>query len=288
MKKLRTIIPLLVLASMTLFSFQSTAFNYAADVAYPGAKLVDSGEIHYPGVPVLYADYAKDRDAYDAVIGQSYDTTQWLETADFTNIAISWLPYDNATIDWVLVTTYWHFIPASNNYTPLMTLKLSINDKASWMSYGSTIPKTRWPYPLTETAITWNVTTLVAWTPALLKSQDVWAKIYTYTSAGETYYLDYVGLHYFWHVPWVPAGVLPEPPAPQTHPFAFGGFTVTSVFIGSLGAMGFIGMIAYPALAIYFHDSKDNKLGAFSNFIIGESMFIAMLWFSLAVVTGQI
>jgi hypothetical protein len=56
----------------------------------------------------------------------------------------------------------------------------------------------------------------------------------------------------------------------------------------SLLGIGFVGMIAYPGLAIYSYKSSDDKLSSLIAFISGETIFAGMVWFALLVLTGEI
>ena len=63
---------------------------------------------------------------------------------------------------------------------------------------------------------------------------------------------------------------------------------MSDVFMEVLAGVSFLAVIAYPALAIYSYKSTDEKLSSFSGFIIGEVIFIGLLWFALSVLSGKI
>jgi hypothetical protein len=124
----------------------------------------------------------------------------------------------------------------------------------------------------------WNVTGLRSWTGAELKDPTLFRITLMDQGVMGPVYVDYIGWHYIWQstpTPWSPGG---GPSASW----------ISSTFIVALGGVGFIGMIAYPGLAIYSYKSKDEKLNSVVGFIVGEVLFIGMLWFALSVLTGNI
>lgn len=236
--------------------------------------------------PQIGPNPCSDISARDGISKDLYyagDSAQVAENGDFTNASWSdWdeflgldyvngtQPPDNATITVVWVTAY--FMTQS----PDCYLLFSVDNKVTW--YNSD------PILAAYGPVSWNVSTLIAWTPQLLKSPQTWAKINAFPTPSTHIYLDYIGISSMWTVPY---GGGYEPPGGETTGGMIGGTWASSIVIGTLGGIGFIGMIAYPALAIYSFKSKDEKMNAVVGFIIGESLFVTLLWFALSVFTGN-
>jgi hypothetical protein len=128
----------------------------------------------------------------------------------------------------------------------------------------------------------YDLTDDYSWNASMLTSTTFLRIVLMAYGSGTSVYVDYVGLSYTWQYG-------PAPPAGGGwNPFGFGSSWMSSIFIVTLGGVGFIGMIAYPGVAIYSYKSKDEKLNSVVGFIIGEALFICMLWFALSVLTGNI
>jgi len=63
---------------------------------------------------------------------------------------------------------------------------------------------------------------------------------------------------------------------------------VVNIFILTFSFVGFVGMIAFPALAIGSRNPKEDKLGSLAGFVITECVFIAMFVFGIASALGRI
>jgi hypothetical protein len=125
-----------------------------------------------------------------------------------------------------------------------------------------------------------DLTDEYAWTASVLTNTSLIRVLILAIGTGNAVYVDYVGLSYTWQYG--------PPPPPEEDQTIFGISWTTNIFIATIGGVGFIGLIAYPALAIYSFRSKDDKLHAFVSFIFGETLFIAMLWIALLYFTGSL
>lgn len=216
----------------------------------------------------------------------SQASAQYAENGDFTNttwhdddefFGLDYIsgtqPPDNATIIIVWVTAYFM------SQSPDVYLLLSIDDRATW--YNSD------PILAAYGPISWNVTSLIAWTPQLLKSPQTWARVNCFPLGSTHYYLDYIGISSAWTVPYG-GGYVPPGEVEETGGQMMSSGWLTDIFILSLLGIGFVGMIAYPGLAIYSYKSSDDKLSSLIAFISGETIFAGMVWFALLVLTGEI
>jgi hypothetical protein len=134
-------------------------------------------------------------------------------------------------------------------------------------------------------AITWDITNLTAWTPAILKSPYLWAMITMDQEVGYYYYLDYLGFMYWWTKPgeagaWPNGTIVPHTddeiltPAFKWPSFNWSG----GQFLGLLGITGFLGLMLTPALAIWAVRSSDEKEGALLKvFVLGTFFFASLI-----------
>lgn len=214
----------------------------------------------------------------DLVTQDLYGSTgvyKWVKTNDFTDIGswvdpesnssyiepVAWMPPSDATITSVLVSA------SFTNYRPDMVLSFSVNNGSSWTSSsiisGSTEPfMGQW---------SWNVTTLATWTPALLNSTDVWARMKASPVTGFHYYLDYLGFVVYW---WAEregggsGGGTGDPGTSESRDYSF--VYTADGLIGIIGIIGFCGMIAIPALGIwtYRHNQGEGRLSIFVKMLV--------------------
>ena len=109
-----------------------------------------------------------------------------------------------------------------------------------------------------------DITGEESWTPAMLRSSDLRVLLYMTLPAATTYYLDYIGIFYYWSYG---AGGLDSPPTDE----GSGHFGIPSA-IGLFGIIGFAGMIATPVAAIWLSRRSDQP-----RLIFGIQMMIAFV-----------
>lgn len=245
---------------------------------------------------------------WDGSYLQLGDSGSWAMTYDFTNpnyveYGSGWIdratfPPANATIvsvDMIAVVyslTVNHEDPWPYDPRPFQLTMVC------WNGYNNTIVQSPMLYT-TETATLYNydVTTEMCyggghgafpnWTAGMLMNTTGDLKVYINIGGfGNPVMVDYLGIDYIWSYP-VPVAP-PGPSGGGGHPFGWGASWMSDLFIGAFGAMGFIGMIAYPGIAIHFYKSGDDKLGAIAGFVIMETLFIVMVYAALAIVTGKL
>lgn len=273
--RLRTIIPM-ALAFCLLMMY------------VPGEALAEDG-VHYTWMPSSYTSYYWKSgyvasssygiqvygDAYKQSVNSPYTGfTVYAETNNFTNptyyfeteviTPLSYLPPDNATVNAVWLTAQF------TTTCPLqLQFRLSTDNKASW-----DFSAIYYSYPIGS--IYWNVTSLYAWTPAMLNTTDLWVRAAMITDTGITHYLDYLGIIVFWDG-WADEEAEYEPPPPEPIENETGGSQLDYDFIysaeGIIGIMGFIGligMIAVPALGVvvYRNNQGEGKMAIFIKMLV--------------------
>jgi hypothetical protein len=278
-------------------SFQSMATPYPYEVNAPEAL---SG-IGYYGGTSRWADIGtvKILDGHTSLFYVT-STVAWIATGNYTGHnpwqwpALPDMP-NNATIlnvELVVVLKYpytysssWFYL----QYAVNTTYDEVWSDTASWYGPGNATwidgPITYWKTCKVNVTDETVGGPIGGWSASMINSNETWVRIYTgsYLPYNRAIEIDYIGLNYIWEYP---IGV-PAPPSSGS-PIGWGSSWITNIFIATLGGVGFIGMIAYPGIAIYSYKSKDEKLGSVVGFIIGETLFIGLLWFALSVFTGRI
>jgi hypothetical protein len=148
----------------------------------------------------------------------------------------------------------------------------------------------------------WTVLETVPWTPALLKSTDsggfggwipatskafgiqIWVGPSTYWTGDAK--IDYLGVEYRWKpnvsdTSFVPPVVVPGPDS--LFP-SFGSSGIVQFLAISMGGIGLIGMIAYPAAAIKNHKRGGNPSESIVGALTLEFIFIGMLYAALIII----
>jgi hypothetical protein len=211
--------------------------------------------------------------------------TSGVSTQNFTSSSYSnfWVPYSNrsafpasnATILSVSMIAI-AYVPAG----PYIQMYAMHDVNGTYYSFhnGPATYGSYWTYQKFEVDLTDDY----LWNASMLTSTTFLRIVIMAIGSGTPVYVDYVGLSYTWQ--YGPA------PSPSGGPFGWGWGSswMSDIFIITLGAVGFIGMIGYPGVAIYSYKSKDEKLSSVVGLIIGEALFIGMLWFALSVLTGNI
>ena len=206
-----------------------------------------------------------------------------VSTQNFTSSVYSnfWEPYSNrsafppsnATILSVSMIAV-AYVPAG----PYIRMYAFKNVNGTYYSFvnGPIMYGSYWTFERFEV----DLTDAYSWTASALTNTSEIRILVMAIGSGTPVYVDYVGLSYTWQYG--------PPPPEENGPISFGPTWTSDIFIATLAGVGFIGMIAYPALAIYSYKSKDEKLNSVVGFIVGETLFIGMLWFALSVLTGNI
>lgn len=212
--------------------------------------------------------------------GTSGVSVQNFTSAIYTNF---WVPYSNrsafptsnATILSVSMIAI-AYVPAGA--TIQMFAMHDVNGTYYSFHNGPEVSGSYWTFQEFE----YDLTDDYSWNASMLTNTTFLRIVLMAYGSGTPVYVDYVGLSYTWQYG-------PAPP-PSGGPFGWGlgSSWMSDIFIIILGAVGFIGMVGYPGVAIYSYKSKDEKLNSVVGFIIGETLFIGMLWFALSVLTGNI
>lgn len=226
---------------------------------------------------------AKELDGTAICLGGSWG---YVRTSDFTDPSYtdyiapydnrSDFPDDNATFYYFKgICIWWMVLCSPTNYYRVYVEQLVDGNYSTLYATGVLGGTNSWE------DLEWNVTGLRSWTGAELKDPTLFRITLMAQGVAGPIYVDYIGWHYIWQ---------PTPTVPSSGggPLGFGSSWMSNIFIVTLGGVGFIGMIAYPGVAIYSYKSKHEKLGSVVGFIIGETLFIGLLWFALSVITGRI
>lgn len=258
-------------------SYWTTYFDYTWPPGWETTTPVEAPEV----------EVARDSNTTDLYTLNSL-TYRYVETNDFNGeywvdpgesdyaTPVSYLPPEDAYIVTVNVLVMF----TANR--PQMTLHLSTDDKDTWDS-STTIVESSNPY---LAVVNWNVTSLRAWTPAMINTTDTWVKMAAIPTAGTHYYLDYLGFLILWYGEYEgggsgsgdpPEGYEEDPESGSMGDYS-GLFTGANI-PGLLGAIGLIGLVALPAFVIWVgRNSEESKIGLFVKFlVVGMFLFTFVL-----------
>lgn len=205
-------------------------------------------------------------------------TNEFNKTWDFvehSSDTFQGYPPANATIAYVWVKAYFYSLGMPN-----CTLSYSLDNQAHWES-SPEYPKSTTPVPGSDAWVTWNVTTLETWTPALLLSERTWLSLEMEVPAGVSYYIDYLGLSYLFYLP---GEALPSWVDPPEETGTFGWNIGSGPIIGLMGIAGFVGMVIAPGFIVFMvaHAKSGNKFASFvSGICFGAfcfGLFMTMIW----------
>lgn len=186
-----------------------------------------------------------------------YDTNDfthndsWLEFSEWdddNHTQTGDMPPDNATIENVYVVARLAY------YAPDAYLAYSLNNGSDYeQSSLITSPYLgMMPYIL----MTWDVTELEVWTPQMLNTSDLCARMIALPDADIHYYVDYVGFYFTWYAD-IPGGgqggLIGEDDDIPEGDFDFGNFFLTENIVGVMGTVGMIGMILTPTATILIY-----------------------------------
>jgi hypothetical protein len=237
-------------------------------------------------LPVGYSsgpNNAMKLDSWYVTLTSGSPGTSGVSVQNFTSTTYSnfWVPYSNRSAFPLVNATILSVSMIAIAYVPAETSiqMFAMHDvDGTYYSFhnGPEVSGSYWTFQEFEVDLTADY----AWNASMLIDTTFLRIVLMAYGSGTPVYVDYVGLSYTWQYG-------PAPP-PSGGPIAWDSSWITNIFITTLAGVGFIGVIAYPGLAIYSYKSKDEKLGAFVSFIIGETLFTGMLWFALSVITGNI
>lgn len=237
-------------------------------------------------LPIGYSkgpDNAMKLDSWYVTLTSGPPGTSGVSVQDFTSTSYSnfWVPYSNRSAFPLTNATILSVSMIAIAYVPGGTTiqMLAMHDvNGTYYSFhnGPEVSGSYWTFQKFEVDLTADY----AWNASMLTDTAFLRIVLMAFGSGTPIYVDYVGLSYTWQ--YGPAS------PPSGGPIGWGSSWITNTFIATLAGVGFIGMIAYPALAIYSYKSKDEKIGAVVGFIVGESLFITLLWFALSIFTGRI
>ena len=200
-------------------------------------------------------------------------------------------PPDEATILWVEAYGFFKVLSGCRN----VTFAYALNATYPYEYYGFDwwINNTQQPWPIyaySEYQVrAWNMTNLRNWTPYDVKNAlqashtaiRIWSP--DLLSNGQSLYVDYVGIRYAWTNDTIYTP--PETIEPGEWHVSFSGSTIFAI----LGGIGFIGMIAYPALAIANRKRGapiDSRVMGIASAISTEALFIALFVAAVVIYAG--
>ena len=213
-------------------------------------------------------------------------------------------PPDNCTILHVeiqaIILTMQEMSPY-DGWTPQMTLHFSTDGKVTWYNspliptfpYGYGDPSPMAPdiviapgldYNYGQGKFAWDVTNLTAWTPAILKSSNMWVQLNVQLTYNAVSYMDYLGLNYAFLYPgetgvWCNTHNTTPIPESMTPPITLP-FSIDTM--GVIGIIGFGGMIALPAAGIWMARRSDEPRMLFGlklmlAFVVCLGLFLASI-----------
>jgi len=190
------------------------------------------------------------------------------------------LPLGNGTINDVSLIVNITFALYGHN----AWLQYSLDGQQSWKPtanlsnkfdlFGANVPAT---YHVPTNYLV-NVTTLEIWTPQKILSSSLYVRLYTEDAMNWDYRIgvDYIGLKYNWTT----AGASPIPnPIYHWKNSTLGHITFAQMIVGGFGVLGFIGLIATPAIGILLARRSDNRVA-----VIGKTIFACLIFFTLFLV----
>jgi hypothetical protein len=181
------------------------------------------------------------------------------------------LPPDNATIMTVFMFAFF------NSNRPMSKLSFSTNDEGTYTTSST--------YAAGTGLLLWNITSLRTWTPSLLNSTDLWARLYAYPATGVHYYLDYLGFLITFSMTYGGSGSgPPEGPSEGDTGWNYNILEGNGI-IGIMGIIGFCGMIALPAFAIwqYKNGNDDGAIVTFIKLLVAGMFCLTMFLYSMSV-----
>lgn len=286
------VVPMLLLSSFGLL-FVATE-SAKADTFYYGSWLPSSLNStywtvypHYSGSETSEYEVQVAYESYLDLYTTSSGLLRYVETNDFNNTDYNDL---NESDEYV-----WYMPPSNATVTSVRVIALFIYQFPETVLYYSTDDESTWEtssvYPAggggisPYGAVTWNVTSLESWTPALLNSTDTWVKAKFTPVGGQHYYLDYLGFIVTWYYD-VPGGGEDPIEDPETgDDGADIGWDIIygEGLIGTLGALGLIGMVAIPALAIWvFRNTDEGKMNVFVKMLAAFMIFLSFFMVSVS------
>ena len=138
---------------------------------------------------------------------------------------------------------------------------LAVNSFGGLQWYTGGVPAY---YAVSVSALAANITASESWTPAMLNSENMRVLLRLTIPGSTTYYLDYLGIFYYWAYGAGSSGYYPVGEGP-------GSFGVPSA-MGAIGIIGFVGMIGVPAAGIWFARRSDG-----SKLAIGIQVMLAFV-----------
>ena len=214
---------------------------------------------HYHSTPVEATEVEVDLDSdYWDLYATVASSCHVFETNDFTNndtwldhgeseyyTPVGYMPPTDATI--ISVNVMVRF----TTYRPMLQLSFSTNNGSSWTTSG-TYAESANPY---LGIIQWNVTNLVSWTPALLNSTDLCARLTTYPTELTHYYLDYLGYWILWGGDYAGGGDGGQDDDSEEGSGTLDTEAYFSVdnILGIMGLVGLVGAIAAAPLGVYLY-----------------------------------
>jgi hypothetical protein len=217
---------------------------------------------------------------------------RWVKTNDFTNITewidpggseyimpVGFMPPTDATITVVYLSA------SFTQYRPKMELSFSVDNEGNWTESGSISEYTGLFYGTWN----WNITSLATWTPALLNSTDLWARLDASPTGGTHYYLDYLGFVVYWWAELEGGGdpsIWDEDPPPGTDTELDIDYNIVysaEGIIGIMGLAGLIGMIATPAFAVFVYRANhgEGKMNIFIKMLVLFMFCLTMFMVSI-------
>lgn len=301
-----SIVVLLLMLSSCLFFPGTTQSAKAVDVskacAFPSAK----NETAYAAPDGIGQTISGDGN-YWPDIYHRYGGTWGIITNDFNDSTYLNAPtnpnitgtqaLDNATITGVwLVATFPYAAPPMDFLIHMSSLRISYRYYEpllpAWINQGPFTPSfmvfygAGVPWGMAADVTDW-VPVGSSWTAAMLRSSTLSIQFSCTVDNGYVFFMDYLGLYYTYTQPGAGGGTGPGGPSDGSGPGfnfpSFGGSWLVTILAISMGTVGLIGMIAYPAAAIKNHKRGSNPSESLVGALTLEFIFIGMLYAALMI-----
>jgi hypothetical protein len=234
-------------------------------------------------------DYYNAYDPYACVHRNGPATWLYSGRINYTTIARGWFPDTSQAYDWpkqvmplsnaTILSVYLITIAklsSTDFYPPYPVgyLQYSIDGQDHYYPASSATNNT---FNITNVAsyqeYLYNVTTWQNWTPEMLLSPQTFVQLnVTGAVSLSPILIDYIGLRYNWTL-----GAIPGP-SHVPYQFTFN-FSSGSLIQGSLGVLGFAGLVICPAIGYIVMNRSENKVNAFIfTLMFGVFSFALFAW----------
>lgn len=281
------IVFMFLVAGFVVFSDEAQAATYWYGTSTPSAynSTYWKSFPRYSTTPVtLYAAQVYNDD-YVADLSTTA-TYSYIQSNDFTNP----LWYQSTGSNYSIYGTPAEMLPPNNGTATIQRVYIGMvfsgYAPGGWLSFSSD-NKVTWHtssvyYASSSGYIFWNVTSEIAWTPAIIHSNELWVQLKTWGTSIH-FYLDYVGLSVTWTTAYAIEDLTPtEEPGEgsgDSYDADYDSWIQAGNIVGIMGFVGFIFMIAVPAFGVYvYRNTDEGKMNIFIKmlvlFMVSLSMFM--------------